>query len=181
MDGFETLGNMDKFSGVPSEFKMKDMYHAHTGGKDIPEDTWAFISAFTHFKMAGICQGVYARSLMGSASSTKGGKFLKVAKFTAALAARLSKQDYPYRLRPVEYSFLTYTDKFRETRAKLCYFMDRWVFDNERTYYKQVKTGAERWKYVPPIIEELKEKAKAQGLWNLFLPSVSGFTQLEYA
>lgn len=30
-------------------------------------------------------------------------------------------------------------------------------------------------------MEELKEKAKKEGLWNLFLPSVSGLTQCEYA
>ena len=34
---------------------------------------------------------------------------------------------------------------------------------------------------VPPIVEELKTKARALGLWNLFLPSASGLTQLEYA
>ena len=34
---------------------------------------------------------------------------------------------------------------------------------------------------VPPMIEGLKEKARQAGLWNLFLPGVSGFTQLEYA
>lgn len=34
---------------------------------------------------------------------------------------------------------------------------------------------------IPPILEELKTKAKEAGLWNLFLPGVSGYTQLEYA
>ena len=34
---------------------------------------------------------------------------------------------------------------------------------------------------VPPVVEELKKKAKAQGLWNLFLPAESGLTNLEYA
>lgn len=34
---------------------------------------------------------------------------------------------------------------------------------------------------VPPIMEELKQKARLAGLWNLFLPGVSGLTQLEYA
>lgn len=33
----------------------------------------------------------------------------------------------------------------------------------------------------PPVVEELKEKARQRGLWNLFLPSVSGITNLEYA
>ena len=34
---------------------------------------------------------------------------------------------------------------------------------------------------IPPILEELKADAKKANLWNLFLPGVSGFTQLEYA
>lgn len=34
---------------------------------------------------------------------------------------------------------------------------------------------------IPPILEELKVDAKKANLWNLFLPGVSGFTQLEYA
>ncbi|OOK64599.1 acyl-CoA dehydrogenase domain protein [Mycobacterium kansasii] len=34
---------------------------------------------------------------------------------------------------------------------------------------------------MPPIIEELKIKAKERGLWNLFLPAESGLTNLEYA
>ena len=34
---------------------------------------------------------------------------------------------------------------------------------------------------VPPVVEELKAKARERGLWNLFLPSESGLTQLEYA
>jgi acyl-CoA dehydrogenase len=34
---------------------------------------------------------------------------------------------------------------------------------------------------VPPVVEELKARARERGLWNLFLPSESGLTQLEYA
>ncbi len=34
---------------------------------------------------------------------------------------------------------------------------------------------------IPPVLEELKEKAREAGLWNLFLPGVSGYSQLEYA
>ena len=34
---------------------------------------------------------------------------------------------------------------------------------------------------VPPVVEELKVLARERGLWNLFLPSESGLTQLEYA
>ncbi len=34
---------------------------------------------------------------------------------------------------------------------------------------------------LPPVVEELKTEARAQGLWNLFLPDVSGLTNVEYA
>ena len=34
---------------------------------------------------------------------------------------------------------------------------------------------------LPPVVEKLKEQARAEGLWNLFLPAESGLTQLEYA
>ena len=34
---------------------------------------------------------------------------------------------------------------------------------------------------IPPLIEKLKQKARSAGLWNLFLPGMSGLTQLEYA
>ena len=49
-----------------------------------------------------------------------------------------------------------------------------------QAYYEHVSDLSTMWT-VPPIVEELKVKAQAAGLWNLFLPSVSGLTQLEYA
>jgi hypothetical protein len=49
-------------------------------------------------------------------------------------------------------------------------FMDEHVYPNEKTYREQLNAAESRWT-VPPIMEELKEKAKAQDLWNLFLPN----------
>ena len=118
---------------------------------------------------------------MGSASSTRGSTFLHVCKQMSKLAVEISKQNYPYRIRAVEYTFLTYSQKFRKLRSDLIMFMERYVFGNERKFLKQIGTGDQRWKVVPPIMEELKELAKAQGLWNLWLPAVSGLSQLEYA
>ena len=46
--------------------------------------------------------------------------------------------------------------------------------------YDHVYNTETKWT-IPPIVEELKEKARLAGLWNLFLPGVSGLTQLEYA
>lgn len=60
--------------------------------------------------------------------------------------------------------------------------MDKYIYPNEQTYYSQIPDDKNlRWKVVPPIIKKLQEKARAEGLWNLFLPSVSGLTNLEYA
>jgi acyl-CoA dehydrogenase len=61
----------------------------------------------------------------------------------------------------VEYSYLNYSPKFIELREKLIYFMERYVFSNEMTFMHQIGQGENRWKINPPIMEELKVKAKA--------------------
>ena len=56
------------------------------------------------------------------------------------------------------------------------------VYPNEATFHRQVAEG-DRWQPTP-IVEELKAKARAAGLWNLFLPASeygAGLTNLEYA
>ncbi len=75
-----------------------------------------------------------------------------------------------------------YTAKVEELRTRLTQFMDEHVYPNEPLYWDQVNTG-DRWKTVE-IIEELKPKARAAGLWNLFLPQSAhgaGLTNTEYA
>lgn len=75
-----------------------------------------------------------------------------------------------------------YSDKVKYLQKKLSAFMDEYIYPNEGTYYEQNQTG-ERWKVIQ-IIEDLKPKAKAEGLWNLFLPESAlgaGLTNLEYA
>ena len=73
-----------------------------------------------------------------------------------------------------------YSPKTTEMQAKLLAFFDEHIYRNERLYEEQVR--ANRWRPVP-IIEELKPKARAAGLWNLFLPDEhgAGLTNLEYA
>lgn len=79
--------------------------------------------------------------------------------------------------------------KARDLCDRLEVFMDEYVYPNEPVYQQQLKDmGAsvddwENWGGVP-IIEELKVKARADGLWNLFLPESrrgGGLTNLEYA
>jgi len=62
-----------------------------------------------------------------------------------------------------------YSDLCNDYRKRVIAFIDAHVYDGEQTYFdQQTEFGSEgRWK-VPPIIDELKDKAKAEGLWNLF-------------
>ncbi len=57
--------------------------------------------------------------------------------------------------------------------------MEENIYPNEKAFEAEINSG-ERW-LPSALIEELKEKAKAENLWNLFLPEVSGLTNLEYA
>jgi acyl-CoA dehydrogenase len=74
------------------------------------------------------------------------------------------------------------SDRVRELEARLRAFMDQYIYPNETLYSEQIATGS-RWKPVP-VIEELKPKARAAGLWNLFLPGKeygAGLSNFEYA
>jgi acyl-CoA dehydrogenase len=70
-----------------------------------------------------------------------------------------------------------------ELRDRLKAFVDDVVVPGERTYFEQHAALPSRW-MVPPVMEELKAKARAAGLWNLFLPESehgAGLTNREYA
>lgn len=76
-----------------------------------------------------------------------------------------------------------FSDKVKKLQQEVTDFMEEYVYPNEKTYNEQLNEANSRWT-VPPIIEELKEKAKARGLWNLFLPDSeygAGLTNIEYA
>ena len=74
-----------------------------------------------------------------------------------------------------------FNDKTRDLQRRLQSFMVEHVYANERRFYEEI----ERDRWTPTrIIEELKPKARAAGLWNLFLPNDehgAGLTNLEYA
>ena len=76
-----------------------------------------------------------------------------------------------------------YSERTRDLRERLEAFMDEFVYPNEKTFHEQVETGEDRWS-TPPIMKDLKEKARSEGLWNLFLPDSEygpGLSNLEYA
>ncbi|RNF40239.1 acyl-CoA dehydrogenase family protein [Planococcus salinus] len=71
----------------------------------------------------------------------------------------------------------------QQLKKELIDFMNEYVYPNEMIFENQLNEGESRW-IVPPIMEELKEKAKEQGLWNLFLHDTEygqGLTNYDYA
>jgi Acyl-CoA dehydrogenases len=75
-----------------------------------------------------------------------------------------------------------YSDKVQALQKKLADFLDDYIYPNENTYFAQISEGG-RWQPTA-IVEDLKPKAKAAGLWNLFLPESeygAGLSNLEYA
>ncbi|PZC43281.1 MAG: acyl-CoA dehydrogenase [Chloroflexi bacterium] len=77
---------------------------------------------------------------------------------------------------------LEFSDNARQWQSRVKAFMDEHIYPNEATYSEQLNTG-DRWQPVQ-IVEDLKEKAKEAGLWNMFLPASqngAGLNNLEYA
>ncbi|MBZ5594651.1 MAG: acyl-CoA dehydrogenase family protein [Acidobacteriia bacterium] len=75
-----------------------------------------------------------------------------------------------------------FSPKVRELEARLRAFMDEHIYPNESIYSRQIAAG-DRWEPTA-VIEELKPKARALGLWNLFLPDSeygAGLSNFEYA
>jgi acyl-CoA dehydrogenase len=69
----------------------------------------------------------------------------------------------------------------RDLLVRLNAFMDEHIYPNERRYHDEIE--ADRWAH-PPILAELMRKARAAGLWNLFLPDAEhghGLSNVEYA
>ena len=76
-----------------------------------------------------------------------------------------------------------HTQKVIDLMDRLNAFMDEHIYPNEEAYREHFKTTDNLWKS-PPLMDDLKEKAKNAGLWNLFLPESehgAGLTNLEYA
>ncbi len=68
-----------------------------------------------------------------------------------------------------------------DLQKRLIDFMDKNIYPNEDAYHEQLNTADNRFAAVP-LMDELKEKAKGEGLWNLFMPKeFGGMTNADYA
>jgi len=78
--------------------------------------------------------------------------------------------------------FFEFTEKVKDLQTRLTAFMEEHIYPNEGIFIKQVNEG-DRWQPAP-VVEELKARAREEGLWNLFLPESeygAGLTNYEYA
>ncbi len=76
-----------------------------------------------------------------------------------------------------------YSEKVNDLRKRISAFMDEYIYPNESTFNEQIEKSGNPHHHAE-IVDELKAKAKAEGLWNLFLPENehgAGLTNLEYA
>jgi acyl-CoA dehydrogenase len=80
----------------------------------------------------------------------------------------------------------SYSPKTQALQARVSTFMHEHVYPNEQRFFDEIEANTQAGKRWTPtaVIEELKAKAKAQGLWNLFLPDSelgAGLSNQEYA
>jgi acyl-CoA dehydrogenase len=79
-----------------------------------------------------------------------------------------------------------YSPKVRELQQRVRAFMDEHIYPNERRFYDEIEENTRQGRRWTPtrLVEELKPKARAVGLWNLFLPDSpygAGLKNIEYA
>ncbi|MDR3615730.1 MAG: acyl-CoA dehydrogenase family protein [Candidatus Obscuribacterales bacterium] len=75
------------------------------------------------------------------------------------------------------------TEKAQQLKDRLLIFMDKYVYPNEVVFADHLRDSKDRWT-VSPLLDELKANARAEGLWNLFLPDSeygAGLNNYEYA
>ena len=78
----------------------------------------------------------------------------------------------------------TYSEKVQALQQRLNEFMESWIYPAEKAYREYITATENPWT-TPPVVEDLKQKAQAEGLWNLFYPMAhsdgDALTNLEYA
>jgi len=183
----------DLAQGVPPYEMLVWRYCASSNGLyTYPLQDLSVYDVYAQFRMACILRGIQGRFLRGNAASKSASGFTEKVIFSFARnAARLAglqglpmshEEDFESMLAreagppPLSPRAQRLLDDLKE-------FMEKQVYPAEDLYEQQMKEFREAgnpWQ-IPPIIEELKMKAKARGLWNFFLEDFSHITQAEYA
>ncbi|XP_040209043.1 acyl-CoA dehydrogenase family member 11 [Rana temporaria] len=169
--------------GMPAYEDLMSIY-SRRRGVDSPVNDWNFFLALNFFKLAGIVQGIHARFLLGNSSGENASVFADMVKPLAENGLRLAKRENTIEelsVSPGELFLLS--AKGQKVLQQVKHFMKQHIFPAQEEfleYYIKNENSPLRWKK-PAILEKLKVLAKSEGLWNLFLPSVSGLSQTDYA
>ncbi|XP_023641973.1 probable acyl-CoA dehydrogenase IBR3 [Capsella rubella] len=179
-EGLETTGIPEGMLSMP-EFLLE---YCSASGKPWPAANWKFYVAFSLFRAASIYTGVYNRWLMGNASAGErarntGAQANELVETALAYIARenVLPEQPPSVQRDVGSSYESLVDgsgrfipnkKVLELRQKLIKFMETHIYPMESEFSKLAQSDM-RWT-VHPEEEKLKEMAKREGLWNLFVP-----------
>uniref|UniRef100_A0A7N0T2F5 Acyl-CoA dehydrogenase n=1 Tax=Kalanchoe fedtschenkoi TaxID=63787 RepID=A0A7N0T2F5_KALFE len=185
-EGFEQAGLPE---GIPSQADYLAEYCIATG-KPWPSAEWKFYLALSLFRLVSICTGIHNRWIMGNASGGEraqwAGKMAHVLVDTAR--AVVSKESIIPERPPLVELAHTQTEKVKvgseafsdgtgrfipnkkvlELRSRLLEFMEAHIYPREKEFYKLAFSDS-RWT-VHPDEEKLKDMAKREGLWNLFIP-----------
>ncbi|XP_066263889.1 acyl-CoA dehydrogenase family member 11-like isoform X3 [Branchiostoma lanceolatum] len=169
-----------EMAGIPSQDQFVQRY-CNARGLHSGPDNWEFYLALSFFKAASICQGVYKRALQGNASASQAEIFGQIVEPLAGAGVKIIERRMS--VSPASHtaqtgSLLQPSPKGQELRNRVRAFLEQHVAPAFKTFEEQV--AKDRWA-APPIVDEIRAKAKAAGLWNLFLPDVSGLSVLDYA
>uniref|UniRef100_A0A2H6MU35 Acyl-CoA dehydrogenase family member 11 n=1 Tax=Micrurus carvalhoi TaxID=3147026 RepID=A0A2H6MU35_9SAUR len=152
------LQNLNSIAGIPSSEELITIYSRFRHTCTSPYNLNFFL-ALSYFKLASISQGIYARYLLGNSSAGNSLEFSSIVRPLAEVGLLVAKKiTFNTGSAPCNSGELfQQSTEGKKILQKMKDFMKKHIFPAE------------------------KEKAKAEGLWNLFLPAVSGLNQLDYA
>ncbi|KAK7881782.1 hypothetical protein WMY93_030191 [Mugilogobius chulae] len=177
-----SMGSLKEVEGIPS---VEDLISIYCNCRGIPASIpdLNFYLALSVFKMAGIAQGIYARFLLGNASAPNAAQFGQCVEPLATMALKIAQRTLSNPTKDMEDPLFRQTVKGHTVLQQVKDFMRQYVLPAQeeiQEYYIKHAQSPQRW-HTPQIIKDLQVKARAAGLWNLFLPAVSGLSQLDYA
>ncbi|KAM3822349.1 acyl-CoA dehydrogenase family member 11 isoform 2-T2 [Vipera latastei] len=178
------LRDVNNIGGIPSPEELITIYSRFRDTSTSPHNLNFFL-ALSYFKLASISQGIYARYLLGNSSAENSLEFSSVVRPLAEVGLQVAKKiTFSTSIPPCNsVELFQQSTEGKKILQKVKDFMKKHVFPAEKEiveYYARKKNSPDIWRK-PNVMEKLKEKAKAEGLWNLFLPAVSGLGQLDYA